>query len=273
MVAIATLAFMSSCSQDEVSPLDKGGISSDVKEKLLNASFDISDLKAVDRVNPLTNEREVGYMIEGDMFLPSSQLDEVVNAEINRNPAAEQYRTSALVNNNRTYSVIGYTGSGFALTNKMRTGLQWAVNNYNRLNIGISFSLSFSASTSADMVVYNNGQSGGGGSAGFPSGGAPNKFIQINAGTDGFSTNVNEHVICHEMGHSIGFRHSDYMNRSNSCGTGGNEGSAGVGAIYIPGTPGGNGGIDQQSIMLACFSNSADGEFSSGDITALEFLY
>ena len=145
------------------------------------------------------------------------------------------------------------------------------------MNIGLNFSLSFAASTNGDMIVYNNGAAGGGGSAGFPSGGNPNKFIQINAATDAFSTNVNEHVICHEMGHSIGFRHSDFMNRSFSCGSGGSEGTAGVGAVGIPGTPSSgqsnNSGIDAESIMLACFNSGVDGEFSNFDIVALEFLY
>ena len=154
----------------------------------------------------------------------------------------------------------------------MITGLQWAVNNYNRLNLEIDFQLTFGTNfQDKDMVVYNNGASGGGGSAGFPSSsGAPNKFIQINAGTDAFSTNVNEHVITHEMGHSVGFRHTDYFNRSLSCGSGGNEGSAGVGAILIPGTPS---GTDTNSIMQACFSSSEDGEFGPFDIVAMEFMY
>ena len=200
-------------------------------------------------------------------------LDEVLGrvGKSFETPTGEQYRTTNLVNNNRTYTIIGYTGSGFALTSRMRTGLQWAVNNYNRLNTGIRFSLSYAASTNADMVVYNNGASGGGGSAGFPSSsGAPNKFIQINAGTNSFSTNVNEHVITHEIGHSIGFRHTDYFNRSLSCGSGGNEGSAGVGAILIPGTPS---GTDTNSIMQACFSSNEDGEFGNFDIVAMEFMY
>ena len=68
--------------------------------------------------------------------------------------------------------------------------------------------------------------SGTGGSAGFPSGGNPYGTINIGTGLQSYSNDVNEHVITHELGHTIGFRHSDYYNRSISCGSGGNEGSA-----------------------------------------------
>ena len=40
------------------------------------------------------------------------------------------------------------------------------------------------------------------------------------------------------MGHCIGFRHTDYMNRAYSCGgSPANEGASSVGAILIPGHP------------------------------------
>ena len=74
----------------------------------------------------------------------------------------------------------------------------------------------------------------------------------------------------HEIGHCLGLRHTDYFNRSLSCGSGGNEGDGGVGANHIPGTPT---GFDANSIMLACFSSSEDGEFGPFDIKALEYLY
>ena len=278
MVAIAALAFMSSCQQGEVAPSDS--VSAEVKAKLVNASFDVTDIQNVDRVNKLSGEREVGYMLEGDMFIPMDRLDEIANAALNADPSVEQYRTSNVVTGlPRTIDVLGFTGSCCALTSKMRTALQWAVNNYNRINTNLNFTLSFGSTNwqSFDMVVYNNGAAGGGGSAGFPSGGNPFQLIQINAGTDAFSTNVNEHVITHEMGHCLGLRHSDYMNRSFSCGTGGNEGSGGIGAIGIPGTPNSgqnnSSGIDAESIMLACFNSNVDGEFSAFDVVALEFLY
>lgn len=240
----------------------------EIIENTINRGIDMDDVveKMVDRPDGTT---EKVYVIEGDIEMTPMQYREFLDNE------SRQYRTSNLVSNNQTITVIGYTGSGFALTSRMRTGLQWAINNYNRLNIGLSFSLSYAASTNADIVVYNNGQAGGGGSAGFPSNGNPYKWVQINAGTNSFSTNVNEHVITHEIGHCLGFRHTDYFNRSISCGSGGNEGSAGVGAIHIPGTGTTNSasGFDFNSIMLACFNSGVNGEFSSQDVTALEFLY
>ncbi|MEL6590372.1 MAG: M57 family metalloprotease, partial [Bacteroidota bacterium] len=44
----------------------------------------------------------------------------------------------------------------------------------------------------------------------------------------------------------------------------------GVGAVHIPGTPT---GFDANSIMLACFNSSEDGEFGPFDRVALEYLY
>ena len=213
----------------------------------------------------------------GDVFIPLNQLaDHALGADGND----KQYRTNNLISSgNRTIDILGYTGSCCALTSNMRTGLQWAVNNYNRINTTLNFRLTFGTNfQAADMVVYNNGQSGAGGQAEFPSGGRPGKFIQINAGTGTFGgsnvNNVNEHVIGHEIGHAVGFRHTDYARRR--CG-GANEGGGGVGAIHIPGTPTvnqwGASGLDSDSLMISCFDGSEDGEFSNFDVVALEFLY
>ncbi|NER15336.1 peptidase [Leptobacterium flavescens] len=182
----------------------------------------------------------------------------------------EQYRTFNLVSSPRTLTVIGYTGGGgFGLSNSMRTGLQWAINNYNRLNLELNFQLSFAASTNADIVVFRQrSQPGAGGVAGFPSGGDPNKFVQLFTGLDNVDPNVNEHVAGHEIGHSIGFRHTDWFSRQ-SCGETG-ESAGSVGAVHIPGTPT---GFDPTSIMLACFTFGTDGEFNQNDITAMNFLY
>ena len=112
-----------------------------------------------------------------------------------------------------------------------------------------------------------------GGSSGFPSGGHPFGTINIGTGLDSsrFSTNTVEHVMTHELGHTIGFRHSDWFNRSISCGTGGSEGGAGVGAVHIANTP--TGATVGGSIMNACFRTSETGEFTASDVRALNQLY
>ena len=275
MLAVIT-AFAFSCKQQEVAPNNPTKtLSEEMKTKLWKVGINPTVAEFINQKNPITNEVTPGWLFGGDMFVAENKLDDLFGGDVAMNGlTGEQYRTSNLVSvgGSRTISVIGYTGSGNALTSKMRTGLQWAINNYNRLNIRLNFTLSFSASTNADIVVYNNNQSGGGGSAGFPTGGNPYKWVQINAGTDGFSTNVNEHVITHEIGHCLGFRHTDYFNRSISCGSGGNEGASNVGAIHIPGTPTTNVNSNT-SLMVACFSNNSSGEFTSSDVTALEYLY
>ncbi|MCF4102036.1 zinc-dependent metalloprotease [Gillisia sp. M10.2A] len=208
---------------------------------------------------------EKTYIVEGDIILSADQLNNLSPSNI----TDKQYRTNNLVSNNRTINIIGYTGGSQALTSKQRTALQYAVANYNALNIGLDFTLTFGTNyTPYDIVVYqtNNGQAGG--VAGFPSGGNPYKYVQIFNGMENYSVDTNEHVMTHEIGHTLGMRHTDWFSRQ-SCGQSG-ESAGSDGAVHIPGTPT---GYDATSVMLACFSASEDGEFGANDVTAFEYLY
>jgi hypothetical protein len=267
-ILVATLTLFS-CQNDEVQ-IEEQVVTQDqypeITKKLQEMYFNTDGLEKIDFQLPDGSFQEM-FKVEGDIMFTRKQIE---NMKMGGDITTKQYRTFNLVSNG-TINIMGYTGGGgFGLSSKERTGLQWAINNYNRLNLDINFNLTFGTNFGPqDMLVYHDpNESGSGGSAGFPSSGNPNKFVRI-YGLAGFSTNVNEHVITHEIGHSVGFRHTDWWSRQ-SCGQNSNEGSAGVGAVHIPGTPT---GYDSTSIMLACFSGSTNGEFNGNDVTALRYMY
>ena len=270
---LALMMVFSACSDDHeenIAPvLDDVVINDQLKSQFRSLNFDPTDIAVTNFDDALEPAYENGnYLLEGDISVPARDFSEMLKSAITHTGAVgEQYRHTTLVSGlPRTIRVIGYTGGSAALDPTMKTALQWAINNYNALNIGLYFTLTFGTNYSPyDIVVYKV-SGGGGGSAGFPSGGNPYKYVRIQSGTSAYGYNVTEHVMTHEIGHCLGLRHTDWFNRSLSCGTGGSESPA----IWIPGTPA---GFDPNSVMLACFNSGESGEFGYYDKKALEYLY
>ena len=242
------------------------GYEEEVKNHVEGHGVNLDNIEKFNQIFP-DGTSEDKFLVDGCIAMSRAELDNIKNLTEN---GQRQYRTNNLVSP-QTITVVGLNTGTYALTSQMKTALQWAINNYNALPLNLTFSLSFSGNYSnADIVVYRNPfNNNAGGVAGFPSGGQPYRWVQIYAGMSNYSTNVNEHVMTHEIGHCLGLRHTDYFSRA-SCGQNVNEGSGSSGAVHIPGTPT---GIDWNSVMLACFSSNEDGEFGFYDRIALQYLY
>jgi len=223
----------------------------------------------------ISNLTEAGFAAddirvhEGDVYVGN---DAHVSLEASREMlqpgegSKEQYATTNLVGTSVTKICVNPT-STFNAYARLSQGLDAAIANYNALGLRIWFARGPTTGCTANITATT--MSGAGGSAGFPSGGLPYGTINIGTGLNSYSAGVTKHVITHELGHTIGMRHSDYYNRAISCGSGGNEGTAGVGAILIPGTP----THDPNSVFNSCFSSTATGTFSQYDVIALNYLY
>jgi PBP1b-binding outer membrane lipoprotein LpoB len=248
---------INSCSKTDNNAVVSTEISQEVKARISALGFHTDEVQAV----------EGGFVVEGDIFIPEADLYAPA-VEVQRLIVAntEQYRTTNLVTGLPRNIKVRVTTT---LPASIVTATDATIARYNAQGL----QLTFTRVTSGGNIVISKAPNGAGyiASAGFPSGGNPFNSIKFNANYATWNANTLASVIAHEIGHCIGFRHTDYMDRSYSCGGAFyNEGSGGVGAINIPGTPT---GPDANSWMLACIGNGINRPFNANDVTALNFLY
>ena len=252
VLSVSCSALMFGCAAE---PQDSAGDTQEIIDNLQQAGFPKTDIQIFDGKVYVGLDAEVSLAASREMLQAPAGL--------------EQFRTTNLVGTGVTNICV----NGSAFTGNFSTALNNAIANYNAQPIRFRLTRTTGSTAGCSATITGRLVGGGaGGSSGFPSGGLPFNTINIASATGSFSTAVIEHVITHEIGHTIGFRHSDFFNRSISCGGAAtNEGNGGVGAILIPGTP--SGATLGGSLMNSCFRSTENGNFSSTDITALNALY
>jgi hypothetical protein len=165
-------------------------------------------------------------------------------------PGPEHYRTANLVSG-KARICINPT-STFSSYAALSNGLNLAIGNYNALPLVFDFVRGPATGCDANITIAT--ATGTGGSAGFPSGGFPYNQISIGTGLASYSVDTIEHIITHEIGHTIGLCHTD---------------GGGSMCLFILGSP----TTDPSSVFNSTFPVSATGEFSSADVNVLNYLY
>ncbi|GAB3822749.1 M57 family metalloprotease [Pontibacter rugosus] len=256
---VATTLGFTSCQSEEEDILRNDAVSEQTLSQISNMGF--SSL-GVERI-------EGGYLVEGDIFLTDNDLTAAHDAKSLRVGEEEQYHTINLVKGLPRVITVALD---YQLPRTYGDALDVALERYNAEGLQITFKR---IASNADITLRKApGSAGYLASAGFPTAaGAPHNQVLVNSRYMGVRPDQAylATILAHEIGHCIGFRHTDYMNRQYSCGGEFfNEGQSTVGAINIPGTPV---EADPNSWMLSCIGTGYDRPFNSNDKTALDYLY
>ena len=229
----------------------------EIVDNLVQAGFQADDIAVVDGTVFVGRDAVVTLQASREMVAADATTDH------------EQFRTTNLVAANITNICV----NGAAYTGNFSTALNAALANYNGQNLRFHMTRTSGSTAGCSATITARITTGNGGVSGFPSGGRPFNAINIGSALQtGFSVATITHVMTHELGHTIGFRHTDFFNRSISCGgPATNEGASNVGAILIPGTP--SGATVGGSIMNSCFRQNETGRFTGTDVTALHAIY
>ena len=223
------------------------------------------------------------YLVEGDisfpkdMKLPTAQVltqgniggkpgERFMSIPTNRAPWIEQYYTGSLVTPTVATNIRILVDASMT---SMSSEINSAITQWNNVpNSALHFSI-VSGGVYDIYLTNENLGSGYCGVARFPINGTPGNLIKINKNEiASFTFDQRQRTITHEIGHCIGFRHTNWQGNGES-----KQGTDDVGtpvdAIDVPGV----GGTDVYSLMNGSQCNSGATQLSAKDKLAAAALY
>jgi len=272
-ILLSSMILFASCQKEESPSSEQNEVSADIISKIKANGFSTKGVQ----------KWENGYLVEGDILLKESDLNNNVSAP--GKVHTEQY-------------IVGASMVPLPVD-------LWGPANQSSIEIAVDPSLPALYSDALNTAVYrfnsvllrrhmgfsvypnNHWESIPGGViklttvnnansiraiSGFPSGGYQYTSIKLNTNAAALGANPDVNylasVIQHELGHCIGFRHTDLYDGSN-CGTSTSIDVMTFGGFSIPNTS----SSDASSWMSSCLAFGTDRSFTAQDIYALNYLY
>jgi len=265
---MSSAVFYSCQSEDDAA--SNRQVSNSVLTQLKDLGFDVN--------NDAPIRFDEGVLVERDIYISFEDLKRMKREDWVRIPQVEQYSTTFLVKATTPRNISVFIPGTFSAT--YVAALDEAIARFNAEGLKLTFTRVDATFPRPNIIfrrlVPGDENIGILGSAGFPTSyGSPFGTIKMSGILEsvfGLDVNGIATIMAHEIGHCIGFRHTDFFNRSISCGGFPyNEGAAGIGANHIPGTPVGASYWDL-SFMLSC-TDGGDRPFNADDKVALDYLY
>jgi hypothetical protein len=201
-------------------------------------------------------------LVEGDIHLSKAQLRTAtpLGSDDPLRPGF-QYRTTNLVTAANVRGIV-VDLSGLSSQTAWQTAARDAITHWNGTGSNVQMT---EGSTGVDITVATTCTSSNiAAYASFPAGGNVGPTIYVNT-CFGYSTSSAQkvHNMVHELGHTLGFRHSNYTQQGESAGT--------EGAVHIYGTP--TSGNATGSVMNGGTALNSWAGFAASDLTAVRSIY
>lgn len=208
--------------------------------------------------------KDKGYLVEGDIFFSKDRLhkeadnfDKRKSGGKEQDPEIQQWVTDYVVSINNVDDIVISVAS--SVPNSWETAVNQAVTEWNQMNnVAVSMSVNNNSNNPDIQFVVDNSISAVA-EAGPPINGQPYPEVKINTGYNHYSGGQKKYTMVHELGHTIGFRHTNWDSRNEPEPEGGR-------LNFTPST-------DDNSVMNGGTGGLSWNGFSTYDIYGTQVMY